>query len=62
LFKVAAIGINRMTGLRFGWICKPSAKLLLFFELTKEKVKKVHSTINLRRKVVSSLKIALIFC
>ena len=51
-----------MTGLRFGWICKPSAKLLLFFELTKEKVKKVHSTINLRRKVVSSLKITLIFC
>ena len=61
MFKVAAIGINRMTGLRL-IIRKPSAKVLLFFELTKEKVKKVHSTINLRRKVVSSLKITLIFC
>ncbi len=50
-----------MTGLRL-MIRKPSAKVLLFFELTKEKVKKVHSTINLRRKVVSSLKITLIFC
>jgi len=41
LFKVAAIGINRMTGLRFGWICKPSAKVLLFFELTKFCARKV---------------------